>query len=143
MVDDGFMAGLSQPTILEWGEGMLNNSTGQWAALARLHNQVEKSDLRNHPRFVAHSMNCEKGAVSDFSASGLRITYTKNQKFETGDMVDLELYSPKGMHQCTAEVMWIDKKSRKCFEVGFKFLDPEAVKKMQLFNLGFNAFNDD
>lgn len=122
---------------------MLNNSTGQWAALARLQHEEKMSDLRTHPRFVAHSMNCEKGVVSDFSATGMRITYKKCQKFESGDRVELELYSPKGMHKCEALVMWVDKKSRKCFEVGFQFLDPDGVKKMHLFNVGFDSLSSD
>ncbi len=117
-------------------------TNGQWAALARLQESCDKSEARTHPRFVAHCMNCEKGIVSDFSATGLRITYKKCMKFVVGDHMDLELYSPKGMHTCTAEVMWVDKKSRKCFEVGFRFLDPDSVKKMQLFNVGFDSLHD-
>jgi len=115
--------------------------TGQWGALARLQESEDKSDLRTHPRFVAKSMNCTKGIVSDFSATGLRITYKKCMKFEAGDKVDLELYSPKGMHSCSAQVMWVDRKSRKCFEVGFQFLDPDAVKQMHLFNVGFDSLS--
>lgn len=115
--------------------------TGQWAALARLQESEDKGDLRSHPRFVAKCMNCEKGIVSDFSATGLRITYKKNLKLKTGDKVDLELYSPKGMHTCTAEVMWLDRKSRKCFEVGFQFLDPNAIKQMRLFSAGFDSLS--
>ena len=119
-----------------------SQTTGQWAALARLQECEDKSDLRTHPRFIAKSMNCEKGVVSDFSATGLRITYKKCMKFEAGDKVDLELYSPKGMHSCTAQVMWIDRKSRKCFQVGFLFLDPDAIKQMQLFNVGFDSLSN-
>ncbi len=119
----------------------MNTNTGQWAALARLQESEEKAESRTHPRFVAHSMNCEKGVVSDFSAMGLRITYTRCPKFSVGDRVDLELYSPKGMHSCTAEVMWTDRKSRRCFEVGFRFLDAQAVKRMQLFQVGFDGLS--
>tara|TARA_R110002073_G_scaffold275332_1_gene438888 strand:- start:58177 stop:58653 length:477 start_codon:yes stop_codon:yes gene_type:complete len=147
MADELCMGAVSELSLLdlhwEWGEEMLNNNTGQWAALARLQHEDKKSDLRTHPRFVAHSMNCMKGAVSDFSATGLRITYKKCQKFEAGDQVELELYSPKGMHSCEAVVMWIDKKSRKCIEVGFKFVDPDAVKQMHLFNVGFDSLSSD
>ncbi len=116
----------------------------QWTAFAKLQKEAEEPrgpEARRHPRFVASSCNCEKGAVSDFSATGLRITYSKCQKFEVGDMVDLELYSLKGKHTCVAEVMWISKKSRKQFEVGFKFADPDSAKQMRLFEVGFDPLN--
>lgn len=116
----------------------------QWTAFAKLQKEAEDPrgpDARQHPRFVASSCNCEKGIVSDFSATGLRITYRKCQKFAVGDMANLELYSPKGKHTCVAEVMWIDRKSRKCIEVGFKFTSPNSAKQMRLFEVGFDPLS--
>ncbi len=114
----------------------------QWNAFARLHQESDKAEGRDHPRFVASSLNCEKGVVSDFSATGLRIVYRKCPKFGKGDTVQLDLYSMKGMHQCSATVMWIDRKSRKQTQVGFRFTDPEMAKKMRIFEFGFDSLSE-
>lgn len=113
----------------------------QWNAFARLHKEADTAEGRVHPRFVASSLNCEKGIVSDFSATGLRIVYRKCPKFEKGETVRLDLYSMKGKHQCSATVMWIDRKSRKQTQVGFRFTDPEMAKKMRIFEFGFDSLS--
>lgn len=114
----------------------------QWVAYAKLQEEANKAEGRRHPRFVAHSFNCEKGVVSDFSATGLRITYRKDQKLEAGDVVMLELFSPKGQHNCSARVMWIKHPTKKHYEVGFQFCDPEAAKQIRLFEVGFDPMSE-
>ena len=114
----------------------------QWTALAKLEEERGKPEDRKHPRFVAHSFNCSKGVVTDFSASGLRISYRKDMKFKEGQLVDLELYSMKGMHQCEAQVMWARRISRKQFDVGFRFTDPNSHKKMKLFECGYDPLSE-
>lgn len=114
----------------------------QWTALAKLEKERGKPEDRKHPRFVAHSFNCPKGVVTDFSASGLRISYKKDMKFQVGHLVDLELYSMKGMHQCEAQVMWTQKVSRKQFDVGFRFTDPNSSKQMKLFECGYDPLSE-
>ena len=113
----------------------------QWNAFARLHTDSQASEARSHPRFIANSFNCAKGVVTDFSATGLRIVYRKDQKFKPGDVVTLELFSPKGQHNCSATVMWVDRQSRKHIEVGFRFVDPAMAKQMGIFNFGFDALS--
>ena len=113
----------------------------QWQALAKIHSEANKSDGREHPRFVASAFNCEKGKVTDFSATGLRIVYRKCPKFLKGQIVDLELFSEKGQHNCSATVMWVSQRSRKHTEIGFQFLDPRMAKKMRIFEFGFDALS--
>ena len=113
----------------------------QWHAFARLQSEANNAEAREHPRFVASSFNCEKGVVTDFSATGLRIVYRKCKKFQTGDVVSLELFSPKGQHNCSATVMWVDRRSRKHLEVGYQFIDPNMAKKMRIFEFGFDALS--
>lgn len=114
----------------------------QWTALAKLEQERGKPEDRKHPRFVAHSFNCSKGVVTDFSSSGLRISYKKDMKFQVGQLVDLELYSLKGMHQCEAQVMWTTKVSRKQHDVGFRFTDPNSSKQMKLFECGYDPLSE-
>lgn len=113
----------------------------QWSAYAKLQAEEGKREDRQHPRFVAHSFNCSKGVVTDFSASGLRIAYKKDMKFTPGESIDLELYSMKGMHKCTAQVMWTNRKTRKLYEVGFRFTDPNTYKQMRLFECGYDPLS--
>tara|TARA_A100000171_G_scaffold52510_1_gene71162 strand:- start:3702 stop:4082 length:381 start_codon:yes stop_codon:yes gene_type:complete len=114
----------------------------QWAALAKLEKERGKPEDRKYPRFVAHSFNCAKGVVTDFSASGLRISYKKDMKFRVGQLVDLELYLMKGMHQCEAQVMWAKRVSRKQHDVGFRFTDPNTHKHMKLFECGYDPLSE-
>ncbi|MBL4697480.1 MAG: PilZ domain-containing protein [Phycisphaerales bacterium] len=113
----------------------------QWHAFARIQEEDGMAEAREHPRFVAKSFNCEKGVVTDFSASGLRIIYKKCQKFTKGDVIHLELFSPKGQHNCSATVMWINHQSRKHYEVGFRFINPAMAKKMRIFEFGFDSLS--
>lgn len=114
----------------------------QWAALAKLEEVRDRREKRRHPRFVAHSINCPKGVVVNFSASGLRISYRKDMKFRVGHLVDLELYSMRGVHHCEAQVMWLRRVSRRQYDVGFRFTDPHAHKELNLFENGFDGLSE-
>ena len=114
----------------------------QWTALAKLQYESGKREDRLHPRFVAHELNCSKGTVSDFSATGLRITYRKDMKFDKGDLLYLELCSPRGILRCEAEVMWTNRVSRRQYDVGFRFTDAQAHKTLKLFNCVFDPLSE-
>ena len=120
-----------------------NVTMSQWTALAKLQaaEQAGTHDGRKHPRFVAHNIRCSKGQVTDFSATGLRITYGKDMRFEIGAMLDLELCTPSGVLRCSAEVMWTQRRSRKEFVAGFRFEDPEVHKTLRLFDRGFDPLS--
>ncbi|MCA9275931.1 MAG: PilZ domain-containing protein [Phycisphaerales bacterium] len=113
----------------------------QWTALAKLQQQAGQKEDRKHPRFRAHQMNCAKGEVADFSATGLRIVYRKKLKLEQGDQVMLELASPRGILRCEAVVMWVRQSSRKEFEVGYRFLSEDTHKQIRLFESGFDPLS--
>jgi hypothetical protein len=114
----------------------------QWTALAKLQEQAGKKEDRKHPRFKAHQMNCAKGVVADFSATGLRIIYRKRLKLEQGDKVMLELASPKGILRCEVEVMWVRQPTKKQCEVGYRFLSDQTHKQIRLFESGFDPLNE-
>ena len=114
----------------------------KWTALAHLLQEQNKCDHRGKPRFIAREVACERGRLVDFSASGLRIRYSRCPKLKVGDQMDLELFSNLGQHQCTAEVMWTEKKGFRNYEVGYRFTDLEAAKQMQLFRLGYDPMSD-
>ena len=114
----------------------------QCTALAKLQYESGKQEDRLHPRFVAHELNCRKGIVSDFSATGLRISYRKDMKFAQGDLVHLELCSPRGILRCQGEVMWTNRASRRQYDVGFRFTDPQAHKTLKLFNCVFDPLSE-
>jgi hypothetical protein len=114
----------------------------QWTALAKLQAESGKREDRKHPRFVANQLNCTKGIVADFSATGLRICYRKDMKFVNGDFVFLELCSPKGVIRCECQVVWTKRASRRQFEVGFRFTDPDIHKSIRLFDCGFDPLGE-
>lgn len=114
----------------------------KWTALAHLLQEQNKNEHRQKPRFVAWEVACERGRVVDFSATGLRIRYSRCPKLKVGELMDLDLFSNLGQHNCTAEVMWTEKKGFRNYEVGYRFIDPEAAKQMQLFRLGYDPLND-
>lgn len=113
-----------------------------WAALAKLEETRDRREQRRHPRFIAHSINCARGVVVNFSASGLRISYSKDMKFRVGHLVDLELYTTSGLHRCEAQVMWLKRVSRRQYDVGFRFTDPHAHTKLRLFENGFDPLSE-
>lgn len=112
----------------------------QWTALAKLQaeQQAGSKEDRRHPRFVANNLNCSKGQVCDFSASGLRIVYPKDMRFRAGSIIELELCSPSGIVRCSAQIMWSNRVSRKQYVVGFRFMEPDMYKKIRLFDRGFD-----
>jgi len=115
----------------------------RWTAIAKIIEESDKHEARAFPRFIARHMTCDgAGAVQDFSASGVRVQYTKRPKYEIGDTIELSISSHVGVHQGDAEVMRIQKLGFRNYEVGFRFTDPEAAKKMQLFKCGYDALDD-
>jgi hypothetical protein len=114
----------------------------KWTALAHLLQEQGKSDHRGKPRFVASDVACERGRLVDFSATGLKIRYSRCPKLQVGEIMNLELFSEMGQHNCTAEVVWTTKKGFRKHEVGYRFIDPESAKQMQLFRLGFDPVGD-
>lgn len=115
----------------------------RWTAIAKIIEEGDKPEARALPRFVARHMTCDgTGTVQDFSASGVRVRYCKRPKYKIGDTIELSLTSQVGVHQGEAEVMRIQKLGFRKFDVGFRFTDPEAAKKMQLFKCGYDALDD-
>ncbi len=115
----------------------------RWTAIAKMIDEQDKHEGRKSPRFVARNMCCEgSGKVQDFSATGVRVIYSKRPKFVGGDVIDLRIESERGTHCGEAEVVWSKKIGFRKFEVGFRFTDPEAVKKMRLFQSGFDVLED-
>lgn len=115
----------------------------RWTAIAKMIDEQEKPEGRRSPRFVARRMQCEgSGMVQDFSATGIRVIYTKRPKFGINDVIDLRIESERGTHCGEAEVVWFRKLGFRKYEVGFRFTDPEAVKKMRLFQSGFDTLED-
>ena len=115
----------------------------RWTAIAKMIDEQDKPEGRRSPRFVARNMCCEgAGQVQDFSATGVRVIYSKKPKFEVDDVIDLRIESERGTHCGEAEVVWSKKIGFRKFEVGFRFTDPEAVKKMRLFQRGFDTLED-
>lgn len=115
----------------------------KWTALANLQEDLKKDEHRTKPRFKAREVTCERGRVSDMSASGLRIVYSRCPKFLVGDLIDLELFSNLGQHNCLVEVVRVTKLGFRKYEVGLRFTDPAAAKEMQIFRLGYDPMNDD
>jgi c-di-GMP-binding flagellar brake protein YcgR len=111
---------------------------GKWTALKHLQEGEQQTDNRCKPRFLANNVNCERGKLLDFSASGVRVRYTRCPKFSEGDVIDLELFSNLGQHNCSVKAIRITKMSFRNYEVGFEFTDMESAKQMQLFRLGFD-----
>jgi hypothetical protein len=126
------------PGRMQPDEGEMN----QWAALAKLEQTRDRREQRRHPRFVAHSINCVRGEVVNFSASGLRISYSRDMKFRVVHLVDLELYTTSGVHRCEAQVMWLKRVSRRQYDVGFRFTDPHTHTKLRLFENGFDGLSE-
>ncbi len=115
----------------------------RWAAIAKMIDERDKPEARKNPRFVARQMSCKgNGVVQDFSATGVRVLFCKRPKFEIGDVIDLSLDTNMGTHRGVVEVIRLEKKGFRKFEVGFRFTDPEAAKKMQLFKCGYDALDD-
>ncbi len=110
----------------------------KWIALKHLQDGAKQDEHRVKPRFVAQDVNCERGRLVDFSASGVRVRYSKCPRLSQGDVIDLELFSNLGQHNCKVRAVRITKKGFRNFEVGFAFVDAEAAKEMQLFRLGFD-----
>ena len=106
----------------------------QWQALAKLAQGFRSDEARHVPRFAAHgAMQCEPaGAVQDFSSTGVRVHFRKNPKLSEGDEFDLRLMTPKGDFTTRVRIQWIRKCSRKMYEAGLAFVDPEAAKAMNL-----------
>jgi len=115
----------------------------RWAAIAKMIDDREKPEARKCPRFVARQMSCKgNGVVQDFSATGVRVVFCKRPKYEVGDVIDLSLDTTMGTHRGVVEVMRVTHLGFRKFEVGFRFTDPEAAKKMQLFKCGYDALDD-
>ncbi len=113
-----------------------------WTALAKLAAGSSTPESRKHPRFRANAMVCDQGEVLDFSATGLRIRFRKAPRYAEGQLVDLTLMTPRGEHDCQAEVVWMKKEGRKSFEVGFRFPDPETAQRIQLFRAAWDPTSD-
>ena len=115
----------------------------RWTAIAKMIEEIDKPEARRNPRFLARRMSCDGcGLVLDFSATGVRVQYTKRPKFTIGDRVNLSLDTDAGTHAGEAEVVRLVKRGFRKFEVGYRFTDPEAAKKMQLFKCGYDALED-
>lgn len=115
----------------------------RWTALAKMIDESGKPEARVKPRFIARQMRCNGcGLVMDFSASGIRVQYTKRPSWEIGSHVELTLESEAGVHRALASVKRLQKLGFRKYEVGFEFADPEAAKKMQLFKCGYSALDD-
>tara|TARA_R110002096_G_scaffold173781_5_gene348577 strand:- start:230967 stop:231404 length:438 start_codon:yes stop_codon:yes gene_type:complete len=114
----------------------------RWTAIAKMIEEIDKPEARRNPRFLARRMSCDGGLVMDFSATGVRVHYTKRPKFEIGNLVNLSLESEAGTHAGEAEVVRLEKMAFRKYEVGYRFTDPEAAKKMQLFKCGYDALDD-
>jgi PilZ domain-containing protein len=115
----------------------------RWTAIAKMIDEIDKPESRMNPRFLARRMSCNGcGLVMDFSATGVRVQYTKRPKFAIGDKVDLSLDSDVGTHAGEAEVVRLEKLGFRKYEVGYRFTDPDAAKKMQLFKCGYDALED-
>ena len=113
-----------------------------WKAFAKLAEQEGTAEDRSNPRFRARNLNCECGTIEDFSSSGLRIRYRRNPKLQSGEIVQLEILSPAGQHNCEAEVVWVSKTGFRTFQAGFAFTDPNACRKMGLFNVGYDPLSE-
>lgn len=125
------------------GFGSIVWCMSRWTAIAKLIEEQDQPDGRRCPRFVARKMTCPgTGVVQDFSASGVRVLYKKRPEFEPTDVMELSLESEVGVHTGEVEVMWVRKEGFRKFQVGFRFTDPEAAKKMQLFKCGYDALDD-
>ncbi len=115
----------------------------RWTAIAKMIDESGKPEARQKPRFIARQMKCNGcGTVKDFSASGLRVQYSKRPAWELGAHVELTLESEAGVHRALASVKRLQKIGFRKYEVGFAFSDPEAAKKMQLFKCGYDALDD-
>ena len=116
----------------------------RWASIAKMIDDIDKPESRVKPRFIARKMQCDcAGTVLDFSASGLRVAYKRLPEWKVGDHVELTIESERGHHRGLATVRRITKIGFRKIEVGFEFADPEAAKKMQLFQCGYDALGDD
>lgn len=111
-------------------------------AIAKLQEEAGKHEDRKFPRFRAQHINCAKGNVTDFSATGLRIVYCKDMKLSIGDRQNLELSSPRGVLRCEAKVMWTRRISRRHYEVGYNFIDENTHKQIRLFETGFDPLSE-
>ncbi len=121
---------------------MLIPMSNKWKALEHLQKSVGRAENRMRPRFIARDVNCERGTLMVFSSTGLRVKYNRQPKFEIGHVIDMELFSNLGQHNCSVEAVRITKKGFRTYEVGFRFTDEEAAKQMQLFRLGFDPLAD-
>jgi len=108
-----------------------------WTALAKIAKE-QGPDGRQRPRFRASGLVVDHGVVTDFSASGLRISFTKAPKYCEGDSVELTLQSERGSRTCLAEVVWIAKTGRRSADIGFRFPSEQVAEEMQLFKAAFD-----
>ena len=118
-------------------------SMSRWVSMAKMIDEIDKPESRLKPRFLARQLRCNGvGEVIDFSATGLRVQYKKLPRWKVGDEVELTLESAKESHCGSAIARRIVKIGFRRFEVGFEFIDPDAVKKMQLFRCGYDPLED-
>lgn len=112
-----------------------------WTALAKIASE-HRPDGRQRPRFRANDMVVEHGIVKDFSATGLRINYTRAPRYKVGQEVELTLLNRQGERRCPAVVVWIKKTGWRSAEVGFRFANETVAAEMQLFKAAFNPLDD-
>lgn len=113
-----------------------------WTALAKLAAGPSGPESRRHPRFRANSMGCDRGTVLDFSATGIRIDFSRCPRFEQGHAVELTLNSAKGQLLCPVEVVWVKKTGWRSAEVGFRFADEETASQLRLFQAAYDPLAD-
>lgn len=113
-----------------------------WNALAKIAASHGGFDGREKPRFRANEMLVDHGVVKDFSATGLRIEFSRCPRYTIGQRIELTLQNYQGERRCEAEVVWIKKTGWRSREIGFRFPDPEVAQQMQLFKAAFDPLGD-
>jgi DnaJ-domain-containing protein 1 len=85
------------------------------------------AEHRRAPRFSSAVISCMLGQVCDLSSCGMRITCTKAPPVNVGDMVRLELQSPKDELLVVGRVARLQRRGPAGFEIGIEFqqLTPE------------------
>lgn len=113
-----------------------------WNALANIAASHGGFEGREKPRFRANEMLVDHGVVKDFSATGLRIKFSRCPRYKVGQEVELTLQNYQGERHCFAKVVWIKKTGWRSKDIGFRFANADVAEEMQLFKAAFDPLGD-
>lgn len=103
-------------------------------------NPVGSHPSRRAERHATDGFSCELGDVRDLSVSGMRVHANNRPSVSVGDVRPLKLKTPRGSLSVKAQIVRIQRKGMRSFDLGIRFLELNRGTQQVLDALGRFGF---